>query len=150
VRASRLVAAVTLALGAVGATAQPCLACTCAPATPRQHARAADVVFTGRVVNIVRPAPDNSMGDDDVRVWFRVGRTFKGGTRAHRVVRTNESGAACGFTFRRGARYTVFAYREKQRLTTLLCSGTKRGRINPERYGFDRQARSPVASPILR
>jgi hypothetical protein len=138
VSAIRVVAAVGLALGTVVATALPCFACTCAAATPRQHARAADVVFTGRVVKIVRPAPDNAIGDDWMRVRFDAGLTYKGRARAGRVVRTNESGAACGFRFRRGKRYTVFAYRHKGRLETNICTGTKRGGINPDRYGFDR------------
>jgi hypothetical protein len=147
-RAARVVVAVSLALGAVGVTAQPCLACTCAPATPHEYARRADVVFTGRVVKIIRPLPDNVMGDDFLRVRFDVSRTYKGRARAHRVVRTNESEGPCGFTFSHGARYTVFAYRHKGRPSTNLCSGTKRGRINPDRYGFDRHQPRPVPASV--
>jgi hypothetical protein len=138
-RAARALAAVGLALGAVAATAQPCLACSCAPSTPRQEARSANVVFTGRVTRVIVEPDDNGLlGDEKVRVRFRVGRRYKGRVRPRVWIHTGTTGNTCRFTFRRSRRYTVFASRYEGPLTTNICTGTKRGRIDPHRYGFDR------------
>jgi hypothetical protein len=139
-RAARAWAAVGLALAAVGATAQPCLACSCvAGATPRQHARRADAVFTGRVTRIiVEPDGNGLLGDERVWVRFRVGRRYKGRLGKRVLIHALTIGNTCGFHFHKGKRYTVFAYRHRGWLKTDICTGTKRGRINPDRYGFDR------------
>ena len=144
-------AAVSLAVGAVGATAQPCLACSCVPATPRQHAKRADVVFTGRVTWITVARDDNGLlGDERVRVRFAVGRRYKGRIRPRVRIHTGTTGNTCRFIFRKGKRYTVFAYRHEGRLMTNICSGTKRGRIKPDRYGLDRYGPSLAFTAVRR
>jgi hypothetical protein len=150
-RAARALAAVGLAVGAVGATGQPCLACTCvAGVTPRQHAKRADVVFTGRVRQIILEPDDNGLlGDEKVRVRFRVGRTYKGRLGKRVLIHALTTGNTCGFHFHKGKRYTVFAYRHKGWLKTDICTGTKRGRIKAERYGLDRHRAPPDASGDL-
>jgi hypothetical protein len=148
-RAARAVAAAGLSLTALVATAQPCWACSCAPATSREHAKAADVVFTGRVTQIIVEPDDNGLlGDEKVRVRFRVGRKHKGRVRPRVWIHTGTTGNTCRFIFRRSRRYTVFAYRYEGPLTTNICSGTKRGRINPDRYGFDRPGPRPAPTAL--
>jgi hypothetical protein len=151
-RAARALGAVGLAVAAVDVTAQPCLACSCIASTPREYAKRADVAFTGRVTRIaVARGDDGLLGDEWVRVRFRVGRKYKGRIRPRVLLHTGTTGNTCRFIFRKGKRYTVFATRHhhRDRLTTNICSGTKRGRINPDRYGFDRHRAPPAASGDL-
>ena len=107
-------------------------ACSCAVTTREERADHADVVFTGRVRSVL---------DDGTQVvaTFRVSRVYKGGVRRRVEVSTASQESTCGCSFRRGKRYTVFADRSAKRgLSTSLCSGTKRGGINAERYGLPR------------
>jgi tissue inhibitor of metalloproteinase len=136
-RLGRALAVVVLALSGIAATASPCWACSCAGATPKEHAKSADVVFTGRVKEIRGgDSDDGTLGDDNLKVRFRVQKVYKGKARRTTTVRTNESGAACGYGFVEGKRYTVFAQKANGKLSTNLCSGTKRGGIDPDKYGL--------------
>jgi Tissue inhibitor of metalloproteinase len=136
-RLVRALAAVAVALSGVAATASPCWACSCAEDTPKGYAKRADVVFTGRVVEVRGGGSDDgTYGDDNLKVRFRVKKVYKGKAKRATTVRTNESSAACGYGFSEGKRYTVFAQKEDGKLSTNLCSGTKRGGINPDRYGL--------------
>lgn len=95
------------------------------------------MIFTGRVVAVAGgDSDDGTLGDDNLRVRFRVKKVYKGKARRATTVRTNESEAACGYGFVEGKRYTVFAQKAKRKLSTNLCSGTKRGGINPDKYGL--------------
>jgi tissue inhibitor of metalloproteinase len=135
-RLFRTLAVVALALSGIAATDSPCWACSCAADTPKGYAKRADVVFTGRVRAVANGDDDGVSGDDNLRVRFRVKTVYKGKARRRTTVRTSESEAACGFTFDEGKRYTVFAQKANHKLSTNLCSGTKRGGINPDRYGL--------------
>ena len=138
----RLLLVVALAATSLPLTAAPCLACSCAGRMDgqsereyrHQAARQADVVFTGRVWRI---EGDYSGGGGTVEAHFFVEEAYKG-TRRHRVtVSTSAQGTACGFYFRRGARYTVFGYGDGPRsFDTNSCTETRRGRIDPDRYGL--------------
>lgn len=134
----RLVAVMMLAVSGVALSASPCWACSCAPQTKKEQAKNADVVIFAKVRDIIAPAPDDTDGDDNLRVKVRVRIVYKGKkiTRFE-TVRTNESGAACGYeTFVEGRRYTIFADKTDGKLFTHLCSGTKQGDINPDNYGL--------------
>ena len=129
---------------AVPVIASPCWACSCAtsgnPAQDRRdYAERADLVFTGvaRSERVVDEGDPDFDGDETIGTRFRVGRTYKGHPGRWVTIRSHVSEATCGYDFEVGARYTVFAYEEKDGYATNLCSGTKRGRINPENYGFD-------------
>ena len=135
----RLVVAMILATTSVPLMAQPCLACSCTP-PPRnqeereQRADQADAVFTGKVWNI--EGTDNS-SYSTVSARFFVEDAYKGTRRRRVTVTTPNQGAACGYYFEEGKRYTVFGYGEgPKRFSTNSCSETQRGRINPDRYGL--------------
>ena len=133
----RMLVVVALSLSGVAATASPCWACSCAAETKKGYAKRADVVFTGRVRAIAGgDSDDGTEGDDNLRVRFRVRKVYKGKATRITTVRTNESSAACGYGFEEGKRYTVFAQRAEKKLSTNLCSGTKRGGIDPDEYGL--------------
>jgi len=109
-------------------------ACSCAVTTPEEQADDARVVFTGRVRKVDRS--DVEQGQGTIRVRFRVGKVYKGAVDRHVEVITASNGAACGCHFKEGVRYTVFGSRRSEPIPTNLCSGTKRGPIDPSEYGL--------------
>lgn len=134
----RLVAVLMMAVSGVAMTASPCWACSCAPQTKKEYAENADVVIFARVRDVIAPADDGTDGNNNLRVKVRVRTIYKGkNITRFETVRTNESGAACGYeTFVEGHRYTIFADKSDGKLFTSLCSGTKQGDINPDNYGL--------------
>ena len=133
----RLLLVLVMVMVGTAVAAPPCWACSCAPSTKKQDAKTADVIFTGRVQKITGIDYDNgSLGDDNAKVRFRVGKVYKGHPQRITRVYTNESEAACGYAFKEGKRYTVFANWHNDKKKTSLCSGTKQGRINPDNYSL--------------
>ncbi|HEX2079742.1 MAG TPA: hypothetical protein VHG08_18650 [Longimicrobium sp.] len=113
-------------------TAPPCETgfCMCAVredvATELAEAHA---VFTGRVVAV----GDTVVGDGHFpgprvrQVTLRVDRAWKGVDSSTVVVVTGMSDGSCGFRFRRGASYLVFAHAaDDGSLVTGLCDRTSR------------------------
>ena len=118
-----------MAAALVPVTANPASACSCAFATPEEHADSARVVFTGRARQIHRD-------ESQLTVRFRVQTVYKGEVDRRVTVVTASQSAACGCSFREGVRYTVFGTRKREPIATNLCTGTKRGEIDPEEYGL--------------
>ena len=140
----RILIVVFLVALAVPVVASPCWACSCAasesPAKDRRaQAKNADLVFTGvaKGQRVSDEGDPGFEGDETIATRFRVGRTYKGHPGRWVTVETYANGATCGYHFDVGTRYTVFAYEQRDGYNTSLCSGTKQGRINPERYGLD-------------
>ena len=142
----RALVAIFLAVVAVPVFAAPCWACTCGSSgTPedQRHSQAenADLVFTGiaKARRIKDPSPgDRISGDERIFVKFRVGKIYKGHPGRWETIFTGTAGDSCRYGFKLGRRYTVFAYEHNDRYVTSSCSGTKRGRIDPENYGLPR------------
>ena len=134
----RIVLAMVMALVGTAMAAPPCWACSCAPSSAKHKAESADVIFTGKVLKITGGDTSNgSFGDDNVKAHFRVGKVYKGHPNRYTKVLTNESGAACGYHFKKGEKYTVFADRQKDGdKYTSICHGTKKGGIDPDKYGL--------------
>jgi hypothetical protein len=141
----RTLLVIFMALVAVPVVASPCWACSCVSSgseAENRHAAAqsADLVFTGVVQRerVHDPAPNDGVsGDERIYDRFKVGKTYKGHPGRWVTIYTGTSGDGCRYNFKEGERYTVFAYEHKGEWMTNTCSETKRGRINPERYGFD-------------
>jgi len=125
----RTLLAACLAASLVPLAAEPASACTCAPASPEEHADYARVVFTGRVRTIEREEFEHT-------VRFRVTKVYKGEVDRRVTVVTASDSAACGCSFREGSKYTVFGRRRSEPYSTNLCSGTKKGAIDPDEYGL--------------
>ena len=125
----RILLAACLAATMIPVTAGPASACTCVPASPEEHADYARVVFTGRVLTIEREEFEHT-------VRFRVTKLYKGHVDRRVTVVTASNSAACGCSFREGGKYTVFGRRRSEPFSTNLCSGTKKGAINPDEYGL--------------
>jgi hypothetical protein len=125
----RILLAACLAASLVPFAAEPASACSCAFATPEEHADNARVVFTGRARSIERDP-------SEITVRFRVNTVYKGNVDRRVTVVTASNSAACGCSFREGVRYTVFGSRRGDPIPTNLCSGTKKGGIDPDEYGL--------------
>jgi hypothetical protein len=105
-------------------------ACTCAVMPGSQQERAkraldrATAVFAGEVIDIEKGLPSSS-------VTFRVSEVWKGKQRETRTVSTPRYGASCGYPFKEGQEYLVYAYWGPQGspprpgLKTDICTETK-------------------------
>lgn len=125
-RAIRRVGPCAALLILLGTLPTPAFPCSCSPPSIPNAIERADAIFSGQVVSI--DLMDESFGWYGARVELRVFRGWKGRSGSRAVVFTEPSSAACGFPFRVGERYLVFARRvgEDRRLGTGLCSRTAR------------------------
>lgn len=106
-------------------TQAPALACSCTePSPPPVALGESQAVFSGRVLDIepVNPLEDSSRL---MRVLFSVRTAWKGARHEQIIVSTARMEASCGFEFKKGAEYLVYASDFKHRLSTSLCSRTK-------------------------
>ena len=108
-------------LAATSANVQKTSACTCVPPPPPARAFAeADAVFMGKVIsfefveNGYRRLAQISL----VKIW-------KGDRSAMSEIYTASSSGACGYDFRVGETYVIYAYKDESgRLQTGLCRRT--------------------------
>ena len=135
----RVLIVTVMAVTALPIAASPAWACSCIRESRKDQARRADVVFTGIAKDVWTEAnePGTPKGDEERHARFHVGRRYKGHPGRWVTIDSGATGNSCSFRFEEGRRYTVFADHYRGRLVTNLCSGTKPGRINPERYGFE-------------
>lgn len=103
-------------------------ACSCAP--PPSAAQAlgqAGAVFSGKVLQVKRvKRGDGVDGLLQVEVVFAVNTSWKGDGRRVTSVFTASNSAACGYSFKRGMTYLVYAGESQGKLATTICSRTKR------------------------
>jgi hypothetical protein len=99
-------------------------ACSCAaPGPPCQAAWTADALFVGTVRGI-EEVPHATYST--LRVMFDVERGFVNAAPGPLEIRTPGHGASCGYSFRRGQRYVVYARMGPGgQLTTGICSRTR-------------------------
>jgi hypothetical protein len=102
-------------------------ACSCAVFGSKKQVEWAlshpGAVFSGEVVKIDRPSSIKSSLAPET-VTFRVSESWKGPKQQSLEVSTPVSGTSCGYPFKEGQEYLVYAY-GKQDLKVDLCSGTK-------------------------
>lgn len=99
-------------------------ACKCLPPPPPKDAlKAADAVFSGKVVAIDKD------GDFGIKVSIEVAASWKGKLGKTVTVRTANESAACGYGFKRGERYLIYATEDgdgdKRQWHTSTCTRTK-------------------------
>lgn len=119
----RLGAVVVLAVAAL-ALPRPAQACTCIPApTPLVALDSSDAVFSGTVEHIAKVR--GSHGYPVHLVTIRVIESWKGVSESRVVVQTATNSAACGYHFRKGEDYLVYANSwQDQPLSTGICTRT--------------------------
>ena len=86
----------------------------------------ADAVFTGQVVEISSATPDKPVYLSEKVVHFSVDKAFRGIEGPTAEVLTNPSSPSCGYDFKQGERYFVYARRDKKdgKLRESLCGPT--------------------------
>lgn len=120
---ARVWRALPLALVLVGAFAPPLHACDCVRAgAPCRAFAETPTVFTGRVTRITSVS-----GGIDTVVHFVVATTFRGAPARTVEVRTGSGGGDCGYPFRVGEEYVVYATRDTASggLVTSICQRTR-------------------------
>lgn len=121
-------------LGVMSATAN---ACSCGgPGTPCEGYGSATAVFAGAAVSMrenKRPDPAKREANRDQEEIDVLPRTFRfsveqpylGIDGAEIEISTGSGAGDCGYDFKIGQRYLVYAYRYKDQLTTSICTRTK-------------------------
>jgi hypothetical protein len=127
-------AAVVLTVGPL-APAGPAAACSCAELTEQQAFDAAEVVFTGDLVEVRTPPRSGVVSSSDPeRFIFVVDRVYKGSAGREQSVVTAMEGASCGLEISGRGPFIVFARRDRpegvadwvdDELSADLCGGTR-------------------------
>jgi hypothetical protein len=107
-------------------------ACSCAPSgAPCQNTFQTDAVFSGTVRSITEiPADGPPLRPNEMRfprgfrVEFDIISAYRGIEGSTTTILTAGSGPACGYSFKQGERYLVYAYRRDGDLVTGICSRT--------------------------
>jgi hypothetical protein len=119
--------AALIALGLLALLPDCAHACTCGGGVPfREVAKGANssAVFSGEVLDVETGLPSSS-------VTFQVSEVWKGRERETVEVSTPRSGASCGYAFKEGQEYLVYAYWGPQgspptpALKVDICTETK-------------------------
>jgi hypothetical protein len=126
VAAVALVAFVLLALLPDCASACSCAGYLAAPQERAQRAlKESTAVFSGQVVNIGTGEPGGAWRPATVTVSFQVSEVWKGPQPETLEVSTPRDGASCGYPFKEGQEYLVYAYGKEELFKVSLCSETK-------------------------
>lgn len=127
IRTPLLLAALAFALGASLGLREPVAsrpACSCVtPPPPRAALQAFAAVFDGTVARIERDPAAGPFAE--IRVTFVVHTQWKGVTASPLRLMTQGDSAMCGYAFRLGQRYLVYADRMPTELAVGLCSRTR-------------------------
>ncbi|MCH2225628.1 MAG: hypothetical protein MK066_12730 [Crocinitomicaceae bacterium] len=98
------------------------LACDCIPQPEMSlEFHRTRTVFVGRVTNI---KPDSDSKGALLVVTFEVSDNLKSSKKSTIKIKTSASGKSCGYEFRLGQRYLVYANMARPGLMTSVCSRT--------------------------
>lgn len=108
----------------------------------------ADVIFTGLVTEVSLESPAYRFSNKVVR--FSVDEAYKGVQDSTVELVTSSSTASCGYPFKQGQRYLVYARREKNgKLTDRLCSPTAPLEFATRDVAFAREIRGGDNEPRI-
>ena len=129
IRSPRHKAAACILMMVTLAVARDAFACSCAmPGPPCQSAWNADAVFSGTVLSIEQ-IENEALGRpwESRLVKLSVQRGFINGPSGAVDIVTGAGGGDCGYQFKVGAQYLVYAMKNPStgRLSTSICSRTK-------------------------
>ena len=115
----------------VSLSSQPVNACTCGGSgSPCESYGKAAAVFVGTAVAVQRNEPPKQKDRREVD-WspmvykFSIEQSYLGVSGTEVEVRTGSGGGDCGYEFKIGQRYLVYAYRYKDNLSTSICTRTR-------------------------
>jgi hypothetical protein len=126
------------------------LACSCSePGPPCQNYFISDVVFVGTVRSI--SAMPDAHDQATVRVEFQDVAASRGVDGTSVTVFTAEQSMSCGYPFKQGERYVVYANRSKQTTQILasICSRTRHISQAVDDMTFLGTFAKPAASPLV-
>ena len=103
----------------------------------------ASVVFSGKVVKIDRK-PNNNF----VKVAFNVEKSWKRVLENEVIVTTTNSDEDCGYSFKVGEKYLVYAYVDKNinELATTICTRTSLLNSNKDVQALNKIEKSRIKS----
>ncbi|CAM4269761.1 hypothetical protein FHS16_002020 [Paenibacillus endophyticus] len=102
------------------------LACSCVePGSVQETMKRSDTVFEGTAISVKSITSDifRSSGSR-IKASFQVNEVWKGHVAPHIEVLTAGSEESCGYSFKEGERYLVYARATGSSLEASLCSGT--------------------------
>ena len=114
-------------------------ACTCiGPSSPCESYGSAGAVFVGTPISVREAQKSNKRENDwEPRVFkFSVEQSYLGVAGTEIEVSTGMGGGDCGYSFKIGERYLVYAYQGESRLTTGICTRTRPFRQATEDLAF--------------
>lgn len=100
-------------------------ACTCIPLSPEETYEISTAVFAGRVVSIEAPVEPMLSSLDPLRITFQVWRVWKGPDQSTIMIATARETMSCGYPFKEGGVYLVYAFGSEDEWSTHLCSRTQ-------------------------
>jgi HEAT repeat protein len=121
----RLVLATVLLGAAASASHPPTLsACSCRPTDLLSGLVNSDVIFTGTPVWSADPhaGQPNLSSADPLHYHFAVDRVYKGEPAESLLVLSARMSMSCGYMFKTGRRYLVYAWTRNDTLVTGLCT----------------------------
>jgi len=95
------------------------------PGTPKEDFENFDAVFSGKVTDIDIPSKFRPSTADPKKVEFDVEKSWKGVDKKTVIVETARAGPSCGFDFKKGESYLVYAYYTHNKWHTNICSRTR-------------------------
>jgi len=136
------------ALGLVALCPRQAVACECGSGgLPCENAFSVDAVFMGTAREVSTRQTADSPFRRQVVVVFTIERAFRGVQDALVEVTTGMGGGDCGYAFKVGERYVVYAYRTNDgRLGTSTCSRTRLVSQAADDLAFLGQLPSPAVS----
>jgi hypothetical protein len=97
-------------------------ACSCIPSPPVGEEFERDsAVFSGSVLSI----KEVKSKFESIKITFQVDRIWKGISETEVSIYTRRDSASCGYSFKEGESYLIYAGNTEGKLTTGLCSLTK-------------------------
>ncbi len=125
-----LVSVTLLVVGLVALLPDCASACSCGGGAPfRVLAKGADAgaVFSGQVMSVEEGSSTRMFGMSvpSRRVTLQVSEVWKGPQTETLEVSTPRDGATCGYAFKEGQEYLVYAYGKEEPFKVDLCSQTR-------------------------
>jgi hypothetical protein len=118
-------------LFALSFASQTVHACSCGSANaPCISFGSAQAVFVGtvlskRVDEQTRPTDRGNINRNPIGFRFAVEQSYRGAAGPEIEIFTGRGGGDCGYDFKIGQRYLVYAYLDGDKLTTYICTSTK-------------------------
>ena len=118
-------------LFALSFASQTVHACSCGSANaPCISFGSAQAVFVGtvlskRVDEQTRPTDRGNINRNPIGFRFAVEQSYRGAAGPEIEIFTGRGGGDCGYDFKIGQRYLVYAYLDGDKLTTYICTRTK-------------------------